>query len=343
MRNLVFIPAFVGSLASAVLVAGCGSDTGNGVDANGGVDSNLGSAAFEIISKDVTLQPGDQVTYCYYFHPPNTTDVMVNKWVSDMSAGSHHAILYVNPGGTQPPDGTSNTDTCGVGGGTNPPVWTYATQTEHQEEDLPPDDGNGKPLAQKIPPHTAAYFQLHYLNGTDAPLTAHIDLKAYALAAGTAYTQTDAYVTYNYQISSPAGQATPLPVTASCPLPAGVKFWNMSTHSHKQSTTTDVKDGSSMIFQGTDWEHPGAKTWMATPFYTFTATKLTWECSYKNNAPGPLCSDPASPRNDCSNRDRVVNQGLSAVDDEMCMATGYFFPSTGPKFYVAAGGQCQSL
>src|SRR5690242_17216415 len=62
--------------------------------------------AFEIVSKDITLQPGDQITYCYYFHTPNTSEVRVNKWVSDMTAGSHHAILFLLPSGGSMPDGT---------------------------------------------------------------------------------------------------------------------------------------------------------------------------------------------------------------------------------------------
>jgi len=75
----------------------------------------------------------------------------------------------LNPGGSQPADGTVDQN-CGVGGGggANVPVWTYATQTPTQEEDLPDDDGAGKPLAQNIAPNSAGYFQMHYLNATQA-------------------------------------------------------------------------------------------------------------------------------------------------------------------------------
>jgi len=282
--------------------------------------------AFEVVSKDAMLNPGDQITYCYYFHTSNTSDVLINKWVSDMSPGSHHAILFLNPGATnQPADGTLDpSGNCGGLSGSAASIWTYATQTEHQEEDLPADDGAGKPLAQKIGPNTPAVLQLHYLNAGDTAIAAHIDLKAFALPAGTAFTQTDAYVTYNNDIKIGPG-ATGVKVTASCPLPPNVKFWTMSTHSHKQSVETDVDDGSSMIFQSTDWEHPGAMNWANPSFYSFTNNKLTWTCTYDNTG---------------DNKDKTVVAGQSASTNEMCMATGYFFPSTGPKFGIEFNGTC---
>src|SRR5262249_28284036 len=141
------------------------------------------------------------------------------------------------------------------------PLWTYMTQTAHQEQELPADDGAGKPLAQRIPAHAAAVFQLHYLNATDGVLAAHMDLKAYGLAPGLTYTETAAYVAYQYQISVGPG-ATGVTVPGACPLPPGVKFWMVSTHSHKQSVATKVMDGSTELFRSTDWEHPGEATWM---------------------------------------------------------------------------------
>jgi hypothetical protein len=315
-------------LFAGALVA-CGGNGSMMMGDDNPPDGNTGgdTPAFEVVSRDAMLQPGEQITYCYYFHTSNTSDVLINRWVSDMTPASHHAILFLNPGATQPADGTLDTSGCGGLSGTSAPIWTYATQTAHQEELLPPDDGAGKPLAQKIPANTPAVFQLHYLNATDQPLAAHIDLKAYALPPGTAYTQTDAYVTYNNDISI-LPHAVGKTVSASCPLPSGVKFWTMSTHSHKQSVETSVSDGSGMIFQSHDWEHPGSMNWNATPFYTFGATKLTWECTYDNTG---------------DNANNTVVAGPSASTNEMCMATGYFFPATGPKFEVVFNGNCIGL
>ena len=69
-----------------------------------------------------------------------------------------------------------------------------------------------------------------------------------------------------------------------------------------------------MTFASSDWEHPGAKTWMSTPFYSFASGKLTYECTYNNTT------------------NRTILTGDSAQTDEMCMAVGYFFPADNAKW-----------
>jgi hypothetical protein len=318
MRKLAYV---------ILLAAACGKDPGTmmtGPDASNGSNTDP-TPTFEIKSTDILLPAGTEFTKCFYFHTPNTETVAVHKWISDLTPGSHHMIMFLNPGGSQPADGTID-ENCGIGGATNIPVWTFATQTPHLEEDLPADDGTGKPLAQNIPANTAGFFQMHYLNASDTDEMVHVDLKAYALDAGTAYTQTDAYITYVYNFSVPAG-ATGYPVNGSCNVPTGEKFWTMSSHSHKQSVDVKINDGSSLILDSTDWEHPAVKDWTAAPYYQFSSNKVSWTCTYDN--PGST----------------AVNEGQSAQTNEMCMMTGYYFPATGPKFNVVVGngGSCQPL
>lgn len=303
-----------------------GSGGGGGGSGGGGGGGTTGAPAFEITSPNITVAPGQEVTYCYYFHTSNKQTVAVNKWVSVLAPGSHHMIMYLNPKGSQPADGTIDQSCGGSGGSANVPVWTYATQVENQEENLPGDDGTGKPLAQNIAAGAAGYFQMHYLNATPGSLSAHVELRAYALPVGTSYTETDAYVTYNNDIRIPPN-ATNFVVSATCPVPAA-KFWTMSTHSHKQSVGTTVLDGSTAVFSSADWQHPGSQDWKAPSFFTFTAPMLTWTCTYNNTG---------------SNAGSTVVAGPSAQTNEMCMATGYYFPATGPKFEFVSGGTCYSL
>jgi len=316
------------SILAVAAFTGCGkNDPANGDD-DGTPDaagSGTGSAAFTVRSSDLTLQPGDEITKCYYFHTSNTTPVPVNKWVSHMTAGSHHLILYFPSGGTNSQaDGTID-DNCGVGGSvTDVPIWVYASQTADQELDLPSDDGAGKPLAQLIQPNQAAYIQMHYINTTDSVQTVHDEISAYGLDTAAAYTQTAAYITYHQGISIPP-MSTGTTATGNCPAPAGVKFWTMSSHSHKQSVHTQIMDGANMVFESDDWEHPGAVNWMAAPFYTFTSPKITFSCTYDNNNP----NDP--------NYTKTIVTGQSAATNEMCMATGYIFPAATYK-----GCICQS-
>ncbi len=68
-----------------------------------------------------------------------------------------------------------------------------------------------------------------------------------------------------------------------------------------------------MVFESTDWEHPGAKNFSAPTFYTFASNNLTYECTYNN------------PTN------RTIRYGNNVTTDEMCMAIGYFFPAVALK------------
>jgi hypothetical protein len=315
-----------------VTAAACGKNVDPG--AVMGIDAPAVIPAFEVTSGDITLQPGQEVLYCWWFHTPNTSTALVNKWVSTLQPGSHHVILFL--GGNSHADGLDTTNSCGLGtssSATNPPIWTYAAQQLNQTIDLPPDDGSGKPLAQPIPPNSEAAIQMHYINETDNVVTAHVQIQAYALPANTPYTRTDAYITYNQALSIPPGVVAPQAGsvwTATCPVPSGQKFWSMSTHSHKQSVQTQVMDGSNMVFQSTTWGDPGVMQWNSTPFYTFQ-NELTWTCEYTNTTP--------------PNSETTIVAGPSAVTNEMCMAVGYSFPSTGPTFglwdtFGGGSGQC---
>jgi hypothetical protein len=315
-------------LASILLVVAChkattggggGDDDQSGADAGG--SNSLGTPAFTVQSSDLQIAAGQEITECYYFHTPNTTALPITAWASHMTPGSHHMIMFWGSE-SQPADGTVDQN-CGIGGGaTSIPIWVYASQTPDQTLQIPTDDGTGTntPLAQPVPANQPAVFQMHYLNETDGALTVHVEIEAYALPATTKYTETDAYVTYNANISIPPGAVNKVE-TDTCATPANAKFWTVSTHSHKQSVETDIKDNSGdMIFQSMDWQHPGTTNWNQPTFYTFPNNSLTVDCTYDNN-------DPTDP-----NSQTTIVDGQSAQTNEMCMATGYFFPATGAQF-----------
>ena len=257
--------------------AACGTDASDGPQS---------TSAFKVSSSPFELLPGTEVTKCFYFHTPNTEALQINKWVSDMTPGSHHMIVFASLG-TQPADGV--VDDCD---GADIPVPIYGTQIPHEVLQFPIDDGFGKPLAQQLEPNTAGFFQMHYNNDIAIPPNA-IDYK----------------------------------VSATCDI-FDKKFWQMSSHSHKQSMTTTIKDGDNVVFTSDDWEHPGVESWDAPTYYQFQGTSLTWECTYNNTG---------------DNKDRTVTSGQSARTDEMCMATGYFFPAAGPRGCFMNNGQCQCL
>ena len=162
-----------------------------------------------------------------------------------------------------------------------------------------------------------AFIQMHYLNATDKVLPVRVSLNATTYAAAETFTPASAFVTYNSNINIPGGTpATPGMASAggSCNVSSDAKFFTMSTHAHKQAVKTQISDGAQMLFSSTDWEHPGGRTFAEAPFYSFTSGKLTYQCDYKNPTGRP------------------IQDGDSAVTEEMCMAIGYFFPATRPTF-----------
>ena len=310
--------ALIGVGISALVGCG-GGNSGGDDDVTGDASDPPPSRGFRIVSPDVNLMPGEEATYCYFFHTPNTEPLAIKHWKSDMTPGSHHMIMFMTTTDAGPVDTVSKGD-CGfgiAGGGT---IWTYAAQQPQAEVALPLDDGAGKPLAQDIPANAPAFFQMHYLNASDQPMIVHVQLDAEALEAGVQYTKTAAFVTYNSQLQIPAN-AVNFSQSATCNVPATAKFWLMSTHAHKQAVKTEVKDGGSTMFTSTDWEHPGAASFMEpSTFYKFASNKITYSCTYTN------------PTNN------VIVAGPSAATNEMCMASGYYFPATAPLFCLDSQG-----
>ncbi len=294
-------------LAGLVVAAACNGDGGGGGgDDDDGVDVDAGSnppvEGFRIQTPPITIAAGQEVTYCYYT-TLNIPRVMgVKRWSSTMTQGSHHLIVFFQD--HSQPDGTIDQSCGGVGGSiTNLPVWTYSAQTPIQESMMPAGIGMQVNQGQK------AYVQMHYFNASDAPIEASATIDAEAYAAGEAFTPAAAFVTYNTNINIPAGSTGM--ATGTCSVPAGTKFFTLGTHAHKRATLTRVSDGTTMVFESMNWEHPGARLWDANPFFSFASNQLTYRCEYDNRT-GPTSGMP-------------VREGDSAATDEMCMAVGYYF------------------
>ncbi len=302
-----------GSLASTIVTglvfaAACGggdSDDDGTVDVDGGIEPP--AEGFRIQTPPIMIAPGEEVTYCYYTTVPTTRTMGIKKWSSVMTPGSHHLILFFHNGSQA--DGTIERD-CGFGG-SGPgslPFWTYSAQTPTQSSQMPPGVGMTVNAGQK------AYVQMHYLNVTEAPIMASVTIDGDAYPEIETYTPAAAYVTYNTQIDiapNSTGSAG-----GNCTVPAGSKFFALSTHAHKFSTRTEVKDGASMVFESDNWDHPGAATWAADPFFSFSSGRISYRCEYDNTTGSR------------------IRTGDSAQTDEMCMAVGYFFPASAAKFCI---------
>ncbi len=270
---------------------------------------------FQIVTPEIEIVPNQKIAFCYYFRTPNIGTVPIKRWVSDAGPGIHHAIVYLTQGDKQPP-GTLSAANCGfAGSGTAFPQWVYAADTPSAELLLPPDDGNGKPLAIEVPGISSGFVYMYLENTTADVIKTRVTLNAEALELGASYTPTATYLTYNSSISIPPGALADVETNA-CSVPAGVKFWRLSMHTHGQAKIFGVSDGPlTNVFSSIDWEHPGASTFGPPSFLTFTG-QLYSSCQYENLT------------------NRTITSGDAVATDEECVAVGYFFPAPAPLLCV---------
>jgi hypothetical protein len=277
------------------------------VDANSNVgDLPVPTTGFQIFTPYVQIKAGQEITYRYFTHFKGAAEVGVKRWQSKMTPGSHHVIMYFTKNSLGA-DGTIEPGSCN-GNGNNPtqvPVWTYSAQSVDAEAPMPAGVGMTVPANQKM------CIEMHYLNASDRDLQARSTINGETYAAGQAYQKAAAFITYNVDISIPPNKSAS--ASDSCPVDPAAKFFLLSTHAHKQAKLTTIKNGSATVFQSDNWEHPGGAAFTA-PFFTFSSGKLDIQCDYVN------------PTNN------LIMTGPSAQTDEMCMAVGYYFPSTGTRF-----------
>lgn len=268
---------------------------------------------FQLVSPTVDIDPGHEITYCYYFHTPNTVELAIKKWASHMTPGVHDMVVYLTSSDLQTA-GSLSTDKCGFIANGIGPVWAYSAQNPEDAVVLPADDGTGMPVGLPLRAAHAGFLQMHFVNTTTAVLHAHVELDGYAYASGVQVTPAGSFYTYSTKIDLPPGSAaapTTGIVNGKCDVAPGSKFYLVSAHTHRQGVHTFVKDDTAMVFDSTSWDHPVPATFPTSPFYTFASGKLSWQCEYVN---------PNSYR---------IQSGDNAATAETCMAVGYFFPSPG--------------
>jgi hypothetical protein len=312
--GIVLVTTLVGCLSgTGEIVSHDRPDAGTAPPTDGGGDSGSPPPTFQIVSPTVDLDPNQDITYCYYFHTPNTSDLAIRQWVSRMTPGAHDIDVYLTQSDVQTA-GSLSTDKCGFIANGIGPVWVYSSDTPDGATTLPLDDGYGAHVGLPLHAGHAGFIQMHFVNTTAAVLHAHVELDGYAYDDGVQVTPAGSFYTYSTKIDLGPGSAampTKGTVTGSCDVAAGSKFYLVSAHTHKQGVHMFVKDDAATVFDTVSWEHPLPVTWASSPFYTFASGKLSWQCDYVN---------PNNYR---------IEFGDNAATAEICMAVGYFFPSPG--------------
>jgi copper type II ascorbate-dependent monooxygenase-like protein len=316
MRSVAFVLLAPLLACSASMQSGDPPTPDGPAGDDGGV-SMMPPRGFQVTSPPIDIAPGEDSTYCYYFRTSNIDELSIQRWASHMGAGIHDIVLYLTPT-PQQPSGMMPTD-CGIvktGSGT---VWSYSAQTADAEASLPSDDGDGKPVGQLVKASQPGFLQIHVLNTTASTLHAGVTLDAYAYPADVQVTYAAPFVALsmgNMRVMVSPGSATSPAmgvVNGNCAIPSGepLRFFGITTYTHKQGVHTFVKDGATTVFDSSNWEHPGTTRWPAPPFYTFHGNALTYQCDYRNR------------------NSYTIYTGDSTTAEEMCMAIGFFFPAAG--------------
>jgi len=312
--------------AGPVPVFNDGFETGDSCAWSVGPSSCLGPG-FQFDTPEVIVGPGEEITYCYYFHTPNAETIGIRRWALTLGSVAHDVTLFATYDAThlpadREPAGTLSSTNCGfvdMGSSNTLANWAYAAHNPFEQIVLPADDGAGSPLAVEVVAGQPMFLQMHFINPTGVAIANTVRLAAEALEIGVGYTKTASYFTYNNSISIPASSAGHTE-TRTCAAPAGVEFWFLSTHTHQFATSASVRDGVIPLVQSADWENPEILVFSSPGFYTFSPSGLTYECVYNNPTGSPIVS------------------GNSPISDENCVGIGYFFPATRPLLCIDNAG-----
>jgi hypothetical protein len=275
---------------------------------------------FTVVTPTIAAPPGTSATYCYYFNSPNAAALGIKRWASTMTAAVHHLILFATydggwaPSERQPP-GTLTQIPCGFSEGGGNAAWMYAAHEPSDALVLPTDDGGGTPLAMEVAPAQPMFVQMYVRNAGNTPLNAAVVLTADALAPSDVYTKTASYLEANLALSIPP-QSSGWVAQQTCATPAGVKFWWLSTRTHRFATQASILDAASPLVVSTDWEHPAIANFDPPAFFSFSPSGMTYQCVYDNPTGAPL------------------QAGESETSSESCIGIGYFVPASRPSLCI---------
>lgn len=280
------------SSTSAGSGGGGGSSTTSG---GGGADAG----EFVTITLDsFTVAPGEEVYKCQNFKNPfKGAEAEISRFESHMTKGSHHMLLFYKKSVSE--DGPLE-DCSGLEFAATP----YSTQL--------PDDELGFPegVAALLAPDRGLRIQSHYLNVTDKPIEAHVEVKLHLAKPGTVTDHAGILFVVEPSINiAPNSMGV---VEHDCGIPYDMNLIKATSHMHKHGTKFTSTINGDKVFETDTWEDPDPAV-----FEPALAVKakdpLHFECHFTNNSTDTLTF------------------GESAASNEMCIFVAAFYP-------IPAGG-----
>lgn len=282
---------------------------------------------FQMRMAPFVIPPAAEREVCEYRTTPNGKPMDVQGFELEMTAGAHHFVVWEYLGKDRDPahfwTGLKDAPGC-VGLGPRDGFATNANlfgmQSAHAKVRFPPG------VAVRLEPHAPVYLNAHLRNGslTDA-LTAGAVFNMIPARRGTVRHHAQALVIGSFAIDiAPRSGAS---FTGEWHTPVALNIVQLSTHQHHRGTHTAVHEvdatGADLgeLFAADSWDHPGER-WFDRAHRLPAGHGLRFTCDWMNPD------------------DKEVHFGVH-TDDEMCFATGYFYPDDESVPVTGPGCQAQ--
>jgi hypothetical protein len=306
----------------ALAVAACGTD-GPGPSGDDEGPPPLTGDRYALTWGPITVSPGVEATKCVNVRLSNTAAIKVHQMRNLLSAGSHHLIVYRDDMDTT--ERATPYDCQPFTGALNPSGMVAPVMITQKAEDaltLP------SRVAYTFAPSQMVRIEMHYINGTDAPLEVSATSEFYAVPETEIDHEANILFIGTPDINIPAGatmdvQAYFNPSRASLDL-SGAKFFAITGHTHQLGqdvtvATASTSGGARTMVYAPDpfvWSEP--ETTVHKPEFAMPDSLQAGfdiKCSYRNTS------------------SQAVRFGESA-NDEMCFFWAYYYPSKGSHVCV---------
>jgi hypothetical protein len=273
-----------------------------------GTTSTASGATVTLTMDSFTVPPGGEVYYCQNFaNPFGGVDANVQEFESHMAVGSHHMLLFYEPGVTT----NGALETCS---GLEFAPTPYASQT--------PDDVTPFPagVAALIPGTDGLRIQSHYLNTTTSTIDAHVEVIFHVAEPGTVQYNAGVLFLVDTMINVPPESKAVDGM--SCTLPQDMNIIRAASHMHQHGTNFVADLSGTQLYQTTTWTEPMPEAFTP-PTVGKMGDTVNFACSFTNNTASPLTF------------------GESALTNEMCIFIASFYP-TPPGVATIGGNGCTS-
>jgi hypothetical protein len=240
---------------------------------------------------EVDVQPGQEVWKCNVSELPSKRFYPVNHAESVQNDAMHHMDLIATAFGApelEPGEYDCRDIYDQFPGLMDNGVIVYASQQAEQQIVLPPG------TVADLLPRMRLMHEIHFVNPTDAPVTAFSKINAYEYKDKVEQTIWGGAVR-DRDINVPGNtEGTHIEYTR-CTMNQDVDVLFLSTHTHALAEKTVIRryDGTSLVagevlYENTDWHAPRLHDFTATPLHIPAGSGFEFECHYVNHSGEPV-------------------------------------------------------